>query len=263
MNRRRLVLTMLGLLLATGGLRAEAAFLVAVFGSQRPDINAPSLAHSFAVFAKVSRDHPGGPIRVETTEISWLAATAHVRVLWPFPEPGHNFDLRTTLQLAEAQGTRVSVWGPYQIERELYERAVAQKSLLESGKVLYKAIDVGLPADRVTNCIRALSRVAPGAPKLRVGAPGWGEPASYYITQAFRPWFVNPDETHDWLLAALGLGDYPFVRRPLDGNPSESALLRWIQEWRNAFLNQPSWLRNEPRPASAWSGTRASSRHIP
>jgi hypothetical protein len=202
-------------------LRAQEAYYLAIFSSQRPE-NWPKHSHTFATFVKVQG---GCPLEVFT--ISWLPRGAAVRPLLLPPEQGRNYDLLSTLRLAAVHGERVSMWGPYQILPELYQRALEQKSRLESGAVTYKAVDTGWPARRVSNCIHAVSDLDRTRPPLRIASPGWGDPASYYVTLHLLPWIVDPCRVHDWVFDTLGLHDccirWP---DPREGNPAEYATLR-------------------------------------
>jgi hypothetical protein len=117
----------------------------------------------------------------------------------------------------------VSLWGPYQIEPDLYGRALKQIGLLESGQVQYKANDAWHRADRVSNCIHAVSTVADG-PWLRVLSPGWGETASYVVLRRLLPWVIDCDHVHPWVGSALGLDAYPLIYRDLEP-PRSGAIL--------------------------------------
>jgi hypothetical protein len=206
-----------------GPARAQECCYLLVFGSQRPGLNLPKYTHSFATFVRVTGASPG---RVEAFTISWLPRRAPIQVWALLPEAGSNYDLHTTLRLVAAQGERVSVWGPFRIEPDLYRRALAQKTRLENGDVLYKAADTGWPARRVSNCVHAISDIT-GRPLLRIASHGWGEPASYSITWWLSPWIIDPHHTHDGVLASLGLAGWPLCRRDLaDGDPGRPSLLR-------------------------------------
>jgi len=200
---------------------AGDAYFVLVFGSQRIP-NDPNYSHSFATFVRTcgTDDAPGGPTVLEAHTISWLPETAVVRTLALHPECGRNFELAETLDLVLRDAERVSLWGPYQIEPELYERALARMAELASGQVRYKANDAGRRSNRVSNCIHAISAIAQGL-RLRVASPGWGEVASFAILQRLRPWILDREQTHDWVAAALGLDAYPLIyrdwRRPVSG----------------------------------------------
>jgi hypothetical protein len=231
----------------TGPLPAQEVCYVLVFGSQRPE-NRPKYSHTFATFVKARRCNGSCPLEAFT--ISWLPRRAAVQPLALTPEPGGNFDLFTTLRLVQEQGERVSMWGPYQIQPDLYQRALQQKTRLESGAVRYKAVDTGWPARRVSNCIHAVSDLD-SSPPLRIASPGWGDPASYYVTLHLLPWVVDPCRVHDWVYEALGLNGCCIRRRDLrEGNPAESAALRAFmaaaqhrleRQARQALSTCPPW----------------------
>ncbi len=227
------------LALAVFGNRAHAgeAYYVVVFGSQRPINDRAKYAHSFASFVRLTwpDNCPGAP-RAEAFTISWLPVAGAVQTARLLPEPGRNFGLHETIRLVQAEGERVSMWGPFQVRRELYLRALQQFAHLQSGAARYKAVDSGWPSRRVSNCIHALSDMVEEAP-LRIASPGWGEPASYLVTLLFGRWMVQPCQTHDWVIGALGLQDACLIRRDLrDGNPAASAVLRALQAGRERRL---------------------------
>src|SRR5437764_1394440 len=115
---------------------------------------------------------------VEAHTISWLPENLHIRVRALLPEPGYNFGLHQTLRYALAEGQRVSLWGPYQIDPELFWKARQQILLLQSGQVCYKAVDSLYRTDRVSNCIHAIDGAVDGH-RVQVLSPGWGETASF------------------------------------------------------------------------------------
>jgi hypothetical protein len=193
---------------------AQEAYYVLMFGSQQTPSN-PNYSHSFATFVRATcpeEDSKPGTCALEAHTISWLPANLRVRTCALLPEEGNNFDLHTTLRYAYGNRERVSLWGPYQIDPDLYERALRQIALLESGKVLYKAVDVGFRSDHVSNCIHACSSIAEGY-RLRVASPGWGQMASYAIVKRYQPWVIDEQQTHDWVASALGLDEYPIIYR--------------------------------------------------
>ncbi len=206
--------------------RAGEAYFVVVFGSQRTPNN-PNYAHSWATFVRITGSAPCP--RLEAHTISWLPANMTVRTRALLAECGQNFDLHTTIRYALDNDERVSMWGPYQIDADLYGRALGQIALLESGKVMYKAIDTGHHSDRVSNCIHAISSIVEGY-RLRIASPWWGEPASYSITRRLLPWIVDPDQSKfHWVATQLGLDNYPIVHRDLEdprSGPIRSAIQR-------------------------------------
>lgn len=227
-----------GILLPSSTASAEDAYFMAVFGSQRPVVNRAKHAHTFAAFVHAADDGTGRLRPCEMFAISWLAEKLEIHVYRLLPECGANVDLHTTLRLALADGARVSVWGPFQIQKELYDRAVVQKARLESGAVRYKAVDTAYPSARVSNCIHAVADLAAGAPRLRIASPGWGESASYFVTLQLLPWIVAPRQTHPYVAGWLGLGEYELIYRDLDNNPTRSVILRAAQSMKHWRLTR-------------------------
>lgn len=207
---------------------AQESYYVIVYGAQRPIINQPSLTHSWATFIRVSGEAGTPAVKIDSFTVSWLPATLEVRPLKLHPEPGVNLDVHPSFQWAQDNCLRVSMWGPYQIDKCLYDRAVFKFSRLENGEVRYKAADIGYDSYYVCNCIHALADIAQG-PRLRIGQPGWGETASYFITLTYRPFIIDDGRTHAWLLGPLGLEGYRVVRRDLEDNPTRNLLLRGAQ----------------------------------
>jgi hypothetical protein len=162
------------------------------------------------------------PVKLESITISWLPENLKVRTLALCPEPGVNLGLHPTVKYALANDERVSMWGPYQVEPELYALAARQRDRLESGQVRYKANDIGRNSARVSNCIHALATVVEGG-RLRVATPGWGEVASYAVLLRYRPYLIDCTQTHPWVASSLGLDAYPIIYRDMRG-PRSGAL---------------------------------------
>src|SRR5262249_2913460 len=116
-------------------------------------------------------------------------------------------------------GDRISMWGPYQIRKELYDRALCQIAHLESGAVQYQALDTAHRTDNVSNCIHAISDLARTRHRLRIASPGFGEVASYHIARRLQPWMIESAVSHDWIGVCLGLGTYPLIHRDLRDAP--------------------------------------------
>lgn len=233
----RVFLAALLVLLSVREGRAGEAYYLLMFGTQRAAYT-PDSAHCFATFVRARWDGDGPPkdARLEQRTISWLPANQVVR-LFALPEQGKNFDLHSTLKYDQRNGERVSLWGPYEIQADLYERAARQIALLESGQVRYKCTDFGYRSDRVSNCIHAVSSIVEGH-RLRIAVPGYGEVASYAILKRMSPWLVDEGRVHSWVARELGLDDYPVVRRDLETSPLGDALPlpRILAGGRGAFL---------------------------
>jgi hypothetical protein len=210
--------------------RAGEAHFLLMFASQQVPNN-PNYSHTFATFVRAS--WPGdGPCpacpALEARTISWLPRSLPVRTLALWPECGRNLGLHETLRYALGSGQRVSLWGPYRIDRELYRRALRQAALLETGWVLYKANDMGYYSDDVSNCIHAVSSLADGY-RLRFGSPGWGETASYRVLDELWPWVLDRERVYHWVGCALGLDRYPIIYR--GWAPPRSEVLWGALDW--------------------------------
>jgi hypothetical protein len=97
----------------------------------------PRYTHTWATFVKATGEGPDhSKYQIETFTISWLPASLEVRS-FRLAEPGVNFDLYATFDFVLSQGQRISEWGPFQIPRVFYERALERKALLESGVIRY------------------------------------------------------------------------------------------------------------------------------
>lgn len=206
---------------AAGTAHAEDYYFLMVFGAQE-DFPRPNQSHTFATFVHATAEGPCPEwfTIVECHTISWLAETMVVRTLAPCAEPGANFELHESIRWALSTCQRVSLWGPYQIEKDLYLRALRQIDVLESGRVRYKVIDLGRRIIRVSNCRHAVSGVV-GTYRRRVCTLKYGETASYIVTRRMQPWIIDTEHRHDWLASALCLDQYPIIHRDLV-NPHSS-----------------------------------------
>src|SRR5215210_6844984 len=121
---------------------SEESYFVVVFSAQRPIINQPRHAHNWATFIRVSG--PAGPnAKVDWHTVSWMPATLFVRPWRPLAEDGVNLDLQHTIEWARNDCLRISLLGPYRIDKCLFDRSLAKVEQLQSGSVRYKAIDFG------------------------------------------------------------------------------------------------------------------------
>ena len=192
-----------------GATRQDAdAYYVVVYGAQAPG-NHPETSHCFATFARVAYEH-GDSVRprVELHHINWFSVRGHKTGMAyglaepggriTRPEPGENRTTREALELAHRGGLRVTRWGPYEVSRGLYERALRQIDRLEGRipgrRVLYKTLDMGCrEGDQVeaVNCIHAVSDVVRGSSPLRTWA-SYGNDAACKIVTHLRPWLKRP-----------------------------------------------------------------------
>jgi hypothetical protein len=200
-------------------------YYILVFGSQTtPRI--PRYTHTWATVVKTT-ELPGCPPQVtEVHTISWLPATLNVRPLRFWVEKGANLDVDTTLKVVLNNGEHVSLWGPYESWHGLYERFMTQKAFLESGVIGYQCTDEFGEAARTgmgCDCFHAISDVDPQFDRRRYPLISYGYPASENIVRQIseRPILIHPEQTHDWLIPALGLDHYPIVHRRYCGPTKE------------------------------------------
>ncbi len=158
MPRRLATIALLTLALAAPA-RAGTYYYAMVFGS---DTCPKQLryAHTWATFIKTTGEgsDPNG-YAIEMRTISWMPQKPGVRILNPVPEPGMNVDLYRTLAIEYGHGDTVTMWGPFVVRPEIYERAGEVVSVLESGQARYRAIS-GMEL-LTGDCIHAVAAVDP------------------------------------------------------------------------------------------------------
>jgi hypothetical protein len=203
----------LALLLGGAGAgRGEEFYYALVFGSQQ-GAGCVRYSHTFATFVRATGRGPcAQAYRLDAFTISWLPRALDLRPLALEPEEGVNLGLGDTLRWAQATSQRVCLWGPYQVEKELFDRALLQARLLESGQVCYKLLDAGCRTDQVSNCVHAITSVT-GGHRPRLLCPGFGAAAGHFVALRFRPWIIDCSSQHEWVAQRLGLSAWPLVRR--------------------------------------------------
>lgn len=196
-------------------------YFVALFGGQG-DILRPRTAHSWATFIHAVRTADGERV-VAADTISWLPATLRVRPLARDAELGVNLTLEQTLaHTAGGPRSRVAVFGPFEISPATYQKALAQKALLESGAVRYHSLGLhGRRAD-VMHCVDAVTRMDAGweaaaSPSRWYGQAGTGQVARAAVATGI----VNDSAaTHPWVLRELNPVGYRLVPRTIVTRPS-------------------------------------------
>jgi hypothetical protein len=204
----------LGLSASSSSAQASERYYVLIFGSQ----SHPKLlryTHTWATFVRAVGDeaHPGRCTLYQHT-ISWLPETLDVRVWSPFPEPGVNLDLYQTLRAVSAHNERVTLWGPFVITPDIYERSLRIYQIVNSGAVRYRAISTASDL-LVSDCIHAVAAVDPVFGRSHYPLIRIGDPASRFIA---REVVVRSIENrgidqavfdNTWLIPRLGLDRYP------------------------------------------------------
>src|SRR5262249_25803909 len=120
------------------------------------------------------------------------------------PVAGVNLSLADSVEWAKSVGSRVTVWGPYRVKKELYEMAAAQSQRLSSRPAEYIVLDTKYRTNGATNCIHAVSDLDASRPILETGT-AQGNEASEMVVDHFQPYLVPTQESMDWLLARLKL----------------------------------------------------------
>lgn len=208
---RRLIPVLMSLWI--GGWAAEAeggeCYYAMIFGSQsRPKLL--RYTHTWATFVRAVGEgtDPAG-YTVEQFTISWLPETLEVRVWNPRPETGVNLDLYQTLAAVAQTNQSVTMWGPFVILPEVYERAQRIHSIVESGAVRYRAVSNARDL-LVSDCIHAVAAVDPVFGRRHYPLIRIGKPASRYIARQVIRRSVYDQAAYDnaWLIPRLGLDRY-------------------------------------------------------
>jgi len=171
-------------------------------------------AHTWATGVKTV----GGAV-VETITVSWLPADANVQPLRRRPVEGKNWSLEDTLAIMASHNSHISVWGPYEVEASRWDKAQEHRNYLESGAVRYRAVDSFNLNREIVNCVHAVTYAHPVLqtriqPVIRVGEPGTSRLAALYLRAGSWPGYP---ETHDWILTAIGVDQYPNLYRRTPG----------------------------------------------
>ena len=206
--------------------RANDIYYVLVFGSQsRP--KQLRYTHTWATFVHaVGEGTDPNAYALETVTISWLPRTLEVKVLRPWPEPGVNLNLAETFQAVGSNGEQVSLWGPFLIRQELFDRALHLRGILESGQVQYRAFST--PRNMyISDCIHAVAAVDPVFGREHYPLIRIGKPASRYIGRqvVLRSVFDQAAYDNSWLIPRLGLDRYPITVVPPPAIPRRNCVL--------------------------------------
>lgn len=196
---RRVVLSLILIVSCAAPIRAAERYYVTFYGAQ-DGRNAPRHSHTWATFVRVVSDDARGTEskpQVESFAISWLPANGDVRLL-ARPEPGRNYTQAETQAWAARTGVGVTYFGPFELSKQGYELALQQKAKLESGGMLYKALDARFRGGEATNCIHAVTDIVPGA--LELTGQARGVEATQMAAQHFRPLLIEPERMHPEVL---------------------------------------------------------------
>jgi hypothetical protein len=196
-------------------------FYLILFGSH-DRVRRPANTHTWATLVKATEQPGGAGLALEVHTISWLPTTFDIHPLRFRAEPGTNADLHATIENSLRTKQQIAMWGPYEVSHSLAYRFLTQKQFLETGEVSYQCVDnigesarTGLGCD----CIHAITDMDPIYPRWRYPLFFYGQTATEHLVRRLMhsPIFLNPPLTHDWLIAPLGLCNYPINQREYRG----------------------------------------------
>jgi hypothetical protein len=176
----------------------------------------PRYTHTWVTVVRATPRQQGCPPELDVQTISWLPAVLPIEPLDLCVQPGVNLDLYATLRVMQAQCMNVSLWGPFEMRPGVYRKFLMQKRFVESGRLAYQAFDVVGEAAWTgagSNCIHAVSDADPAfgpGPALAIGDDAASVMTAHLVCSGALVW---PGQTHDWLIAALGLDCYPISRQ--------------------------------------------------
>ncbi|MFL5328548.1 MAG: hypothetical protein ACJ8C4_06500 [Gemmataceae bacterium] len=199
-------------------------YYLLVFGSQSTPIR-PKYSHTWATVVRVVETGPECASLIETHTISWMPQSLEIRPLSFCVEPGVNLEMHHTIQEMLNNDEKIAVWGPFEIRAGLYRKFVMQQSFLESGTVGYQCIDSVGEAGHCgngTDCIHAITDIDTSLERGGYPLSQFGERASKHIVDQLARCcgFINQCQTHDWLICALNLKQYPIDHRCYHGPSS-------------------------------------------
>jgi hypothetical protein len=212
--------------LSAGPARGDERYYALIFGSQ----SSPKrlrYTHTWATFVRVVGEGDDlNSYQVYQHTISWLPESLRVRTWALVPEKGVNLDLDATLDAVYRKGENVTMWGPFEMERPVYERSLRVKAIVDSGTARYRAIST--PRNLlVSDCIHAVAAIDPvfgrgHYPLIRIGKPA----SRYFARQIMMRSDFDQYQTQAlWLVPRLGLNRYPIQVIPPQQIPKENCIL--------------------------------------
>lgn len=186
-----------------------------VFSSQAvPKL--PRFTHVWATMVKVGKlELPCDQRTFQVDTISWFPATLKVHTLRLHPETGVNLGLHETIARVHQQHQHVSVWGPFEVPEFMYCEFMTQKARLESGRILYQAIDSLSCPENVSDCIHSLTDMDRQNRRSAYPLSRFGDDAAAEFVNVIkrRGQFVASDESIEFAYQALGISCGSITRR--------------------------------------------------
>ncbi len=225
-------LALIGGLMLAGASPASAAeyYYGLIFGSQ----SHPKLlrnTHTWATFVRAVGEGPDlSTYQLYVHTLSWYPASMKVRVWAAKPEQGVNMTLEQTLAAVYANGESVTMWGPFVLTAEVYNRSVWVYQQLQSGRVEYRAISTEYDL-LIADCVHAVAAVDPvfgreHYPLIRIGKPASRYIAREIVVRSFRErGVIQAAYDNSWLVLRLGLNRYPIEVVPPQEVPARRCVL--------------------------------------
>ena len=92
--------------------------------------------------------------------MSWLPQTLDLHVWRPWPEPGVNLDQYQTLNVVYSRRESVTMWGPFVIDKETYDRSLSV--LPDHRQRDGRSRAISTPGNLlISDCIHAVAAVDP------------------------------------------------------------------------------------------------------
>ncbi|MDX2038606.1 MAG: hypothetical protein SFX72_18305 [Isosphaeraceae bacterium] len=216
-----------------GALRVEASefYYVMIFGSQSQPKRL-ELSHTWATFVKaVGEGTDPDSYTLEAHTISWLPASLDVKIMRLRPETGVNLDHAQTMAFVTGQGQGVTMWGPFIVNAQIWNRSLEVRSLIESGRVSYRAISTARNLF-ISDCIHAVASVDPELGRRHYPLIRIGKPASRYVARqiVLRSVFDQSAFDNSWLIPRLGIDRDPITIVPPCRIPEIPCFLCMIPE---------------------------------
>jgi Na+-translocating ferredoxin:NAD+ oxidoreductase RnfD subunit len=128
----------------------------------------------------------------ESFTISWLpkSSPSDVKVFSDAVE-GKNYSLKETLDFARETNKEVRLSGKFEIQKDLFEKALSFKKTLESGLIKYQVYKNTREGEgRALHCVHAISDLAPFGGQFEAGL-SFAERANEKLISLFSPYIVK------------------------------------------------------------------------
>lgn len=211
-----------------------ATCLAAVFGPLALKQPSASQRHYFAVFSWESQPYEAAKAHtfaavfrddghnVEERTLSWLPASFRIQPPNAPPEKGLNLTLAESLDCAERNKLRVSVWGPFEVDEAFYNDFEKHAKRFRDGEALYRTTTAALAKDKALGAAHAVEAFYRN--ELTCLAPdSLGDRAAARIARELAVEYLKPEEVHPGILEKKGFGTYPFSRRSIETPKPKSA----------------------------------------